>query len=320
MKENKHDDERIAALLAGRLEGPEREELLAHLLANDEDYQVFADTAAILREAEEEDAAQAPAPAPHPEPIAVQPAVREAVRPTVPPTMKPRGWSRRVMTPLVLAGLMLIGFAVSRGRSGGMNDPVQWAASLERAGQPLPDDWYGWDGGNRGPGDAKRNARSAQAGGLLVQLAVAIEVGDSASTHAVANSMISRLGIIESPNHPVVQIRDQAGDSVAVLRQRLGEANERLTELSNRDFLAVGAWTETARLAANDRDAEFFRSRRTRVMLNRAERVAGDIKEERERTSVQQAIEQIRTLIAADGPMQWETLQLRLDELMNGIS
>lgn len=52
------DDEKLAALLAGNLtEKSERDRVLSHLSVADEDYEVFADTAGILREMEAEDAA-----------------------------------------------------------------------------------------------------------------------------------------------------------------------------------------------------------------------------------------------------------------------
>jgi hypothetical protein len=60
----KHDDQRLSALLAGRLEGPERDELLAYLATADEDYFVVVNTGLILRELEEEESAEAPLPAP----------------------------------------------------------------------------------------------------------------------------------------------------------------------------------------------------------------------------------------------------------------
>lgn len=51
-----HDDERLAALLASRIEGEERSQLLAYLSTADEDFEVFANSASILREMEVEDA------------------------------------------------------------------------------------------------------------------------------------------------------------------------------------------------------------------------------------------------------------------------
>jgi hypothetical protein len=47
--------ERVGSLLDGRLTGPERDSGLAEVAASDSDYEVFADTAAVLREAESEE-------------------------------------------------------------------------------------------------------------------------------------------------------------------------------------------------------------------------------------------------------------------------
>jgi len=49
------DPERIGALLDGRLHGAERETALLDLAASEDDGTVFHDTAAVLREAEEEE-------------------------------------------------------------------------------------------------------------------------------------------------------------------------------------------------------------------------------------------------------------------------
>ena len=47
------DPEQIAALLDGRLGGPQRADVLARLAAGG-DFQLFAETAAVLRQAEDE--------------------------------------------------------------------------------------------------------------------------------------------------------------------------------------------------------------------------------------------------------------------------
>ena len=46
------DSERVGSLLDGRLSGTARNSALAEVAASDDDYDVFADTAAVLREAE----------------------------------------------------------------------------------------------------------------------------------------------------------------------------------------------------------------------------------------------------------------------------
>jgi hypothetical protein len=57
--ENVVDAERVGALLDGRLDGEEREAALIDLAASEDDGTVFYDTAAVLREAEEAEAAEA---------------------------------------------------------------------------------------------------------------------------------------------------------------------------------------------------------------------------------------------------------------------
>ena len=59
MTEPIKDDERLSALVEGRVAGPEREELLAHLSTSEDDYEVFTDTVEILSALEEEDAGEA---------------------------------------------------------------------------------------------------------------------------------------------------------------------------------------------------------------------------------------------------------------------
>jgi hypothetical protein len=48
------DPERVGALLDGKLTGPDREAALGEIAVSDDDSCVFADTAAVLRETEEE--------------------------------------------------------------------------------------------------------------------------------------------------------------------------------------------------------------------------------------------------------------------------
>ena len=57
MSANRPDDERIAELLdGGRLTPEQRDKLLAYLVASDDDYDVFTETAALLQQIEDENA------------------------------------------------------------------------------------------------------------------------------------------------------------------------------------------------------------------------------------------------------------------------
>lgn len=140
MRQPEHDDERLAALLDGRLQGPEREALLAYLAAADEDFEVFAATAAILLAAEEQDAREAYSP--H--------------REMQPPSTRryQRGWRRtpRWTRPAILSGLMVLGIFALRSNAT-PPDPARMAAHLEEI-RALP-----WDSAGRPPDALVRRAQ-----------------------------------------------------------------------------------------------------------------------------------------------------------------
>lgn len=312
MKEPRHDDERLAALLAGRLEGPERDELLAYLSTADEDYEVFADTAAILREMEEEDAQAAEAgvqvadPPPRPE--------------VLPPSMTKRaqGWRRspRWAIPLALVGLVVLAMFALRGPSAPAG-PLQVAANLERAGQgPAPAEWDepDWPGTVRGAGaEASDPATAAQAGASLMRLVVAVQAGDSAATVLWAR----RTAQFDPQGASALeQIEARAGAPAPELDPLLEQATERLEGRMGemgRDDLRLGAWTEAARLAALTADAAFFRSDDSRAMLRRAEELTEDNAEARV------ALQDVRASLDADGAPDWDALEARLRMLLEAL-
>jgi hypothetical protein len=313
VKEPRHDDERLAALLEGRLEGPERDELLAYLATTeDEDFHVFAKTAAVLREMEEEE--DQPAQTRH----AGEQVAHSPVRQTLPPSARAgrRRWrALRVIVPPVLAGLVvLVTFTTTRSRAANLGNPIALAESLEGAQQGLPPGWTDTPlstGGMRG--EDERDA--VQAGALLMQLAVSIQAQDSVRIATLAEQVRSRFDRRAVPSSPIVQIRNRAGEPGDTLLPLLEQATKRLERLG-RDDVHLGAWTEAARLAAAREDVEFFRSdrRRTRTMLQRADDITrGD-------ATGQNAVREIRTLLAGDREPEWDALSTQLRSLMNAIA
>lgn len=305
MKEPRHDDERLAALLEGRLEGPERDELLAYLATADEDFHVFAKTAAVLREMEEEEAAQARQ--------AGEQVTQVPARETLPPSLtgKRRRWgASRVIVPAVLAGLVVFGIFTTRGRAANLGDPMVLAASLDR---PLPADWAGnwpWEGTR---GDAERNA--AQAGAMMVDLALAVRTRDIGNVQGLARSIRTRFDNQVPSIVPLLQeIEQRAAEGPDVLRPKLAEVTKRLAGRVDRDYLQLGAWTEAARLAARDHDAEFFRSSPTPAMLDLAERLTQG------NEPAQGTVREIRAAIGTDGEPGWTVLAPRLDALMMAVA
>lgn len=313
MKEPRHDDERLAALLEGRLEGPERDELLAYLATADEDLYVFAKTAAALREMEEEEAEGARQ--------AAQKDTQTPVHATPPPSVR-GGWRRwkasRVIVPPVLAGLLALGILTTRaGGAAYAGDPVRLAERLELR-QPVtlepPADIY--------RGTAEQGA--ARAGALLTNLAVAIQTRDTA-IQSIARSI--RLGFDKQavPSSPIRQIEDRPTEPPSVLLPLVSQATDRLMDRmdrTQRGYLQLGAWTAAAQLAANERNTEFFRSGATRTMLRRAEKLT------RGNDAAQGAVAQVRAardaVLAlpaadADDAGSWDTLRTSLEALRTAI-
>ncbi len=307
MKDSRHDDERLAALLGGRLEGPEREEVLAHLLADDEDYQVFADTAAILQEAEDEEAAQAQK--------AGEQADHPPVRRTLQPSARP-GWRRwkapRVIVPAVLAGLVVLGIFQTRGGGTSVGDPVQLASNME---QPLPENWEASAPGAtwRGGASSAKTSRSVRAGALLVDLTLAVKAQDTVETRRLAKSVRERFDDRAVPSSAIRQLEERAGEDSEALLPLVEQAKERLADGLEREYMELGAWGEAALLAAYYGNMGFFRSETTRTMLDDAEDLT------RENQRARDALVRIRATVAGEGTLDGPTLTALVNNLMDAV-
>lgn len=312
MKAPPPDDERLSALLDKRLADPQRDELLAHLAADDEDYQVFVDAADILREAEAEDA-PGETRAPPGEGTRVIPLPEPGSRS---PT---HGFPRRIAIAAIVAGLVALsawGALQLRGRAAEAGRPVQLAARLEHAGQGLPEGWTErrpWTS-TRGDGAGPRAVRAAQAGVLLVDLSVAVAAGDSADTGLLATQLWQRFEAQAAPSSPLRRIAARAGDPPEALRPLLVRATERLEGRLGRDHLQLGAWIEAARMAAHGRDEAFFGSGATGRMLDRAEGLAAD------GSPARGAVSRVRAAIPGQGAPDWAALASALEVLLREVA
>jgi anti-sigma-K factor RskA len=137
------EDERLAAYADGRLSERERAEMLTSLTADDDAYEVFAGLAAILLEAEAEDAvADAAADGvialeEWARPQRDRPRHGEAGR-GAPRRASIRKW---MALAAVLAGVALVPGPALRGRMSPTGDPVRLAARLEQGSEGLPAGW-----------------------------------------------------------------------------------------------------------------------------------------------------------------------------------
>jgi hypothetical protein len=327
VKEPMNDDERLSALFEGRVVGRERDELLAHLAASDDDYEVFADTAEILRALEDEDALVAAGSAPQP---GASPGVPEEVLATdgegtlpaasgVIPFPQPRRtgwWHRPVAKAAVIAGIALVSaLGLARlGRASGAAEPVQLATRLDGG---LPADWTNdrpWETVRGGGPSGERNALAAQAGAMLMQLAVAAQSGDAAATRTIATQMVARYDHGAAPGTPLRRFVDGPSVPPDSLQPLLQLATTRLEDRLGRDHLRLGAWVEAARLGARARNQPFFGAGDTEAALNYAE------KQTRGDDAARAALEQVRAALPADGPPEWESLEAGLKTLLGEIA
>ena len=327
MKEPRNEDERLAALLDGKLDRRQREELLANVAASDDDYRVLANTASVLRRIEEEDAAAASLEqkSVYHEHItdtapvfrhvdegegAGGPRVAEDVIPLRPRT-RTRPWRRWA----IAAGIGGIAVAAAlAGRRGTSAEPVpmRLAAGLDHLQGGLPDAWErSLQSARGGEGSGVRAARAAHAGALLVDLAVAVQARDTVDVRELSAQLRGRFDA-ETSASPFQRLSDRPGAPADSLQRLLSAGTERLAQRLGREPLELGAWVEAARLAAYGRNAEFFRGEGA-VPRSAERQVAGD-------TAAARALEQVRAAIPATGPPRWDELTPALDTLQAKIT
>jgi|GEM_PF-936940 len=320
------DDERVAALHDGRLDAHERDELLSRVLSDDEEYDIFAETAAVLREIEEAHASSPPSSA-GADPMGVEPAADVAPHANIargghasddviplathrPPTPEgaaeprpaepePHAGSRDGVISLdsrrraprrpwamygsIAAGLVGLGLAatlLTRARDTRLDDPAMAVAMLEDGAARGPA--AGWNevvGSSTRGGEA--NGKQLDPEPLNVQLgAYMVDIELAAASHDTSVVRLSRTII-----HLLGQVT--LGDSAAKFYGKVDSAAAANPRADVRPLLAqgreavrsgvivpewleLGIWAEAARTAAARHDAGFFRSRRTRALLDRA--------------------------------------------------
>jgi hypothetical protein len=350
VKDTTIDDARLAALLDGRLDAAEREELLARLSESDEDYLIFADAAAIVREREgiveipapefgeeEETAPQriavpdiAPATERGAEADAIpirtrftagpaEPAAAAAEHPSdadvIP--LRPRRRFPLVAWGAIAAVLVAVALIpVLRSRAGDPYDPARLAAGMTA---PRDSFWtaaafFVTRGGETPNIEEQRGA--ARLGSLLVDMELAVRAGDTAATHDAARSAgnavagMNGAGFLDQSFKDVV---NHLGESPEKMLPRVDEARQATKETVDADYFAAGAWSEAARLAAKANDAEFFRSDASRKAIDRilALRPLSE--------TARPEAEAVKGALSADGTPDWATLYDHLGRLVKAL-
>jgi hypothetical protein len=316
---NERIDEEIGALLDGRVPEPRRTELLTRLAADDADYDVFADTAAVLREAEEEGSTEKEF-SDH----------REVVRETRVIPLRPRrasGWRspavRSLAAAAVLASTVLVPVLRTRMIANRSRDPERLAILSSPAGAALPADWHLASNATRGGTESVPNSGvAAVVGALQVALEVAARAAGPMDTAAVAQLARTAAATLESAEDtgpslaaPVYRSIERLTDwSRPNVLSRIDTAHTVVVDYVDPDYFATGAWTEAARLAARRQNTAFFTAPESRRAVERTVGLPGL------NDAAKKAASRVRVVTDQGKVQKWESLKEDLDELQREIS
>lgn len=302
MRGREIDPERLAALLDGRLDERARAEVLEHLAASEDDFDVFVDAVAVSGELEPS-------------------GETEGVTPLRPGSRG--GWAARPRTRwlALAAAVAAIGLAPwlwMRAHAPASDDPARFAAALEDRSAGLPN---GWDsspwGATRGAGDPLTpEARAVRIGVRLTDLELEAQARDMAGTAAMAEEVARLLEEVPAAG-PVASLYQEISRRASAPRGEveplLEEARGAAASVTGQDLVELGAWAEAARVAMARRDLAFFRTRQSR-------KETGDAKESPALTpDVRASVQRIEALLDRDRP-DWGALEGELLSLLRAAA
>jgi len=255
------DPARIAALIDGRLDDAERIALLAELDASPEAFELYTDVVAALRDTGRETLAAAPIDTPI-----------QSLR------LKRRGPGTYRIA-LALAAVVVFAAAISlfRLRPGiGLRDPVTMAAWV-RSGAATTDLWRQTPWSElRGPGDAQSpSARAVRIGARIIDFELLSRARDAGSAE-VAQQIAALLDAIPGGSVAAAEFRALAAAGTGeVSEEDRRRAATFAEQVAGERFVRIGAWLESARAAAGQRDTAFFRAAQRRRDLSALREMAG---------------------------------------------
>lgn len=258
MSDSRIDAERLAALLDGRLDAREREQVMRELAESDDGRAVLADAAAIARELEQEGGTPAMPDAP-----------RAPVLPFRRPEARRSWWSggRVLLVAAGLAGVALVPRAVTR-----VGDGTPAAAALVVGlppGAVPPSPWPVLRDAAQTTVMSPRG-RAVRLGARMLDVHLLAAARDAGAATAAGD--VERLLLANPPltGAPIDLYRAMAAGS-PVDAARLDASWETIADLAGEEDVRYGAWLEAARVSALRRDVAFFARRESRAMLERAE-------------------------------------------------
>jgi hypothetical protein len=196
-------------------------------------------------------------------------------------------------------------------------DPERLYA-LSAPGTQLPADWApAWGQTRGGPAFRENSGVAARVGVLHMEMVVAANAGDTRKASDLAATTAALLETVSGgagARAEYAAIADSTQWSRARILEQLAAVRADAAEVTEPDYFAVGAWTEAARLAANRRDAAFFRARDNREALERA--VSLDVLNDRART----VATRLRRAVEQGEIRDWTSLANDLGELQDALA
>jgi hypothetical protein len=333
VKDSDLDTETIAALLAKRLGEPERAAALEQLASSGDDFRLFIEAAAVLRQIEEEEGAEGDSPAAAAHAADAGPERGEAdasgaeASPVASPLPAPPSaaarWRRRSragwIAPVLLGAAAAIVLLVVLRRPSGPSGLAAPIALLSAPGLPSgTTEHHPWSRTLGTEGALTPTARAARAGALHTELALALRARDVTAAARVVAQIEAVLGGV-SLAAPTAEVYRRAARAAANDPERsvalLAEAGEGAAALLGQDWMEAGAWSEAGRIAAATHDADFFSTPSARAALERIARLPGL------GTPMRAAVERARAEVQAPpSPPRWEVLEDSMRELLRALA
>lgn len=288
------DAEKLAALLDGALDDAERDEVMAQLASSDPLFEAYTDAAVVTRELQPD---------------------RPLIGTAAPRRLRSRWWRGREARLLATAAGLATILAVSW--SSRLSDqreisPAAFVTLLADGAAAVDQERLAGGWPVRRSADAPHDrALALRLGAELVWLDLALRAGDMARVRGSASVIDSLLDTVAA-GAPLAAIYRSVAEGpdrpISELRPLLARAASAVVRLVDEDMVNLGAWIETARLAAIRRDAGFFAAPETRALL------ASASANEALTDAARSALNEISELIASGTP-RWADLQEALNAL-----
>jgi hypothetical protein len=293
MSEQGIDPERLAALMDGRVDDAERASLLTQLASDPETLAIYADAVAASAEAAKPE-------------LTVSTATISSRR------QSPARWIALAAGIALLIGIptLLRRPSGETSTSAAPDDPAQFVAMLASRDQGLPIDWNGapWSVTRSATVLASPGARAIRVGARLIDLELARRKPDSVSA-LIAGDLAALVGDLPGAA-PITVTYLKLATGQTVDSATFAATRTAATAFAGAAGVDLGAWIESARIAATASDTAFFT--RDGALAARLDRISDP--------SAAAAVTTLRSTLRAPSGVDFVAMRRALDELLRALA